>query len=128
MYDRSGAALRLQKYMGVSLAWWHSYKWATKKIMQVFGKDIIAPMFHHLFPDREYAPEKMKLPAHQNYLTFIRLAYPSFRVQLNNSLSRRDLTTRQRHVLQNLSDLCEFFIPAVLILLCGQLVVCDFHS
>ena len=74
MYDRSGAALRLRKYMGVSLAWWHSHKWATKKIMQVFGKDLIAPMFHHLFPDREYAPEKMKLPAQHNYLTFIRLA------------------------------------------------------
>ena len=126
MYDRSGAALRLRKYMGVSLALWHSHKWATKKIMQVFGKDLIAPMFHHLFPDREYAPEKMKLPAQNNYLTFIRLAYPTFREQLNTSLSRRDLTTRQRHVLQNLSDLCEFFIPAVLVWLCGQCVVC--HS
>ena len=104
--------------MGVSLAWWHSFKWATKKIMQVFGKDLIAPMFHHLFPEREYAPEKMALPAMTTYLTQIRLAYPRFRQQLNTSLARNDITSRQRHVLANLSDLCEFFIPAVLLAAC----------
>lgn len=99
--------------MGVSLAWWHSFKWSTKKIMQVFGKDLIAPMFHHLFPDREYAPEKMSLPAMTTFLTQIRLAYPRFQQQLNTSLARNDITSRQRHVLTNLSDLCEFFIPSV---------------
>lgn len=128
MYDRSGAAVQLRKYMGLSLAWWHSYKWATKKIMQVFGKDIIAPMFHHLFPDREYAPDKMKLPAMTTYLSYIRLAYPSFRDELAISLSRRDLTARQSHVLQNLSDLCEFFIPAVREFLDVLfLIVCEVH-
>ena len=113
MYDRHNAGLQLRKYMGVSLAWWHSFKWSTKKIMQVFGKDLIAPMFHHLFPDREYAPEKMSLPAMTTFLTQIRLAYPRFQQQLNTSLARNDITIRQRHVLTNLSDLCEFFIPSV---------------
>ena len=128
MYDRSGAAVHLRKYMGLSLAWWHSYKWATKKILQVFGKDLIAPMFHHLFPDREYAPDKMKLPAMTTYLSYIRLAYPSFRDELGISLSRRDLTARQSHVLQNLSDLCEFFIPAVREFVAVLfLTVCDIH-
>lgn len=94
----------------------------------MFGKDLIAPMFHHLFPDREYAPDKMKLPAMTTYLSYIRLAYPSFRDELAISLSRRDLTTRQSHVLQNLSDLCEFFIPAVRELLAILfLIVCDIH-
>ena len=114
MYDQSHRAIKLRTYTGVSLAWWHSYKWATTKIMQVFGKDIIAPMFHHLFPNKEYAVAKMKLPAMATYLTFIRLAYPSFKQQLDTAAARADLTARQQAVLGNMTDLVEFFIPVVM--------------
>ena len=117
MYDQSHRARKLRTYTGVSLAWWHSYKWATTKVMQVFGKDIIAPMFHHMFPEREYSVAKMKLPAMATYLSLIRLAYPSFQLQLRNARAREDLTARQQVVLGNITDLIEFFIPVVLIVL-----------
>ena len=117
MYDQSDRAYNLRKYTGVSLAWWHSYKWATAKIMVVFGNDFIGPMFHQLFPTKEYAPTKMKLPAMTTYLSYIRLAYPSFRQQLLDLLGRGDLSVRQRTYLTNLRDLCEYFIPVVTVLL-----------
>lgn len=85
--------------------------------MQVFGKDIIAPMFHHMFPEREYAVAKMKLPSMSTYLTLIRLAYPSFKKQLRIATAREDLTARQQAVLRNITDLVEFFIPVVLLVL-----------
>ena len=117
MYDTSDRARNLRKYTGVSLAWWHSYKWATAKIMVVFGKDFIGPMFHQLFPTKEYAPTKMKLPAMTTYLSYIRLAYPNFRQQLLDLLHRGDLSARQQTYLNNLRDLCEYFIPVVTTLL-----------
>ena len=113
MYDQTDRAYNLRKYTGVSLAWWHSYKWATAKIMVVFGKDFIGPMFHQLFPTREYAPTKMKLPAMTTYLSYIRLAYPHFREKLLTLLDRGDLSARQQTFLTNMKDLCEFFIPVV---------------
>ena len=121
MYDQSDRAYNLRKYTGVSLAWWHSYKWATAKIMVVFGKDFIGPMFHQLFPTKEYAPTKMKLPAMTTYLSYIRLAYPSFRQQLLDLLGRGDLSVRQRTYLTNLRDLCEYFIPVVTVLLVSNI-------
>lgn len=128
MYDDSDRAYNLRKYTGVSLAWWHSFKWATAKIMVVFGKDIIAPMFHHLFPTSEYAPAKMKLPAMTTYLSYIRLAYPSFRQQLLDLRARGDLSDRQEIWLDNLKDLCEYFIPVVRIFTAFETPSCNFLS
>ena len=113
MYDRTNAASELRKYTVCSLAWWHSYKWATKEIVKVFSSDFIAPWFHHLWPDREFSGAKISHPANSTYLSYIRLAYPEFRVQLEEALARPALTDRQRTLLTNLTDLCQFFIPVV---------------
>ena len=115
MYDRSNAGKNLRKYCGVSLAWWHTYKWATKKIMQVFAIDYIAPLFHHIFPTRKFNPDKSSLPSNATFLTMIRLAYPHFRQQLDNVLLIRSINPRQRILLQNLKDLCQCFIPVVIL-------------
>lgn len=114
MYDRSNDTKHLRTFTGVSLAWWHNYKWITSRIMIVFGNDFIGPMFHHLFPDRAYDVKKMSHTAKTTYLSYIRLAYPSFRTQLETVLARQDLATDKRTILQNLSDLCTYFIPVVL--------------
>ena len=113
MYDRNGAAHNFKQFTSVSLAWWHNYKWATGRIMVVFGNDFIGPMFHHLFPDRNYDTHKMSLSAKATYLQYIRLAYTQFKPKLDQSLQREDLTTKNRTILQNLSDLCAYFIPVV---------------
>ena len=52
MYDKSNSGIHLRKYVHASLALWHNYKWASAKLLQVFGRDFIAPLFHQIFPDR----------------------------------------------------------------------------
>ena len=112
MYDRTNCGAQLRKFMSVSLAWWHNYKWATKMICKIFSSDFFVPLYHHLFPDRQC---NIAMWSHTGIVTFcnyIRLAYPAFREQLRQSLTGQ-LSTRQRVLLTNLTDLCEFFIPVV---------------
>lgn len=115
MYDNSQCGLLLRRYMSLSLAWWHNYKWTTKMIIRVFSNDFIMPLFHHLFPDRGFAIDKVGHTALCTYLSYIRLSYPGFREQLNTALRRDGLRDSQRVLLTNLRDLCEFFIPVVII-------------
>ena len=115
MYDHSRCGVKLRKYMSVSLAWWHSYKWAVKRIVRVFSSDFIAPLFHHMFPDKQFHVEKISLPTMATYCTWIRLAYKDFREDLDMAMARDNLTTRQRILLTNLSDLCNVFIPVVIV-------------
>lgn len=117
MYDRSGGGAKLRKYMGVSLAWWHSYKWATAKIINVFARDFIAPFYHYLFPTNEFRNDKMSHSHATTLLSYIRLAYPLFKDQLQAQVIKKDtLNVKQATLLQNLSDLCEYFIPVVIML------------
>ena len=113
MYDKKSGGKRFRERCSVSLAWWHSFKWTTKAIMIVFSNDIIAPLFHHLFPSNQYSPEKMKLSSHTTMLTFIRLSYPLFRDELKEAVNRGGLTERSQTLLDNIYSLCEFFIPTV---------------
>jgi hypothetical protein len=113
MYDVTGSGVPLRDYTSVSLAWWHSYKWTAMMIMKVFGPDIIGPMFHHLFPGREYSVHKMQHTAKITYISYIRLAYPKFKATLDSARMRIDLPQKQKTLLANISELCEFFIPAV---------------
>ena len=99
--------------MNVSLAWWHNYKWASKRILVVFGLDFIAPMFHFLFPARSFDVMKISHTSTTTLLSYIRLAYPSFRSQLQEALADPILEPRQNVMLTNLLHLCEFFIPVV---------------
>ena len=113
MYDYSGAGAKLRKYTFCSLAWWHSYKWATKELIRVFTSDFIAPLFHHLWPQREFNAKKISHPANTTYLTYIRLAYPRFRNDLEAAVAQPGQNARQKALLTNLTDLCQFFIPVV---------------
>ena len=118
MYDKSKAGHKLGRYCGISLAWWHSYKWATKKILQVFACDFFGPLFHHLFPLRNFRPQSSSLSSNATLLTYVRLAYPEFKKDLNDALAMRTISVEQRVLLQNLSDLCTFFIPVVSFVFC----------
>ena len=113
MYDRSGCGRLLRRYTALSLAWWHNYKWATKQIVRVFGSDFIIPLFHHLFPDRSFAIDKVKHSSLSTYISYIRLAYDSFSAKLSDAVQRDGMNRHQKTILTNLQDLCEFFIPAV---------------
>lgn len=113
MYDGSGCGVKFRKFAGVGLAWWHSYKWCTKYIMKVFASDFIVPFIHYMFPTRTIKLDSMDHTNHVAYLTYIRLSYPRWKGELAAALARPMLNPRQRTLLTNMKDLCEYFIPVV---------------
>lgn len=100
--------------MGWSLAWWHNYKWATYRILTVFGVDFIGPLFHNLFPDRSFDVKKMSVPAATAILSYIRLSYKSVKPELDAAISLgNSVNPTFMILLLNLRDLFEYFIPVV---------------
>ena len=123
MYDASTCGRHLRKYVGVSLAWWHNYKWATARIFTVFAPDFIAPFYHSLFPDRSCDVNKMSHPAITTILSYMRIAYPSFRDALINAIESDDhMPPRSLDLLHNMYTMLEYFIPVV----CIDLFACAF--
>lgn len=100
--------------MGWSLAWWHNYKWASYRIMLVFGVDFIGPLFHRLFPDRNFDVRKMSVPSITAVFNYIRLSYPAVKSDLDAAIRLgHAVLPNQMVLLQNLRDLFEYFIPTV---------------
>jgi hypothetical protein len=124
MYDGSGCGVKFRKFAGVGLAWWHSYKWCTKYIMKVFANDFIVPFIHYMFPTRTVKLESMDHTNHVAYLTYIRLSYPRWKQELAEALAIPTLTVRQKTLLTNMQDLCEYFIPVV----CLNELVCSMNT
>ncbi len=113
-YDKNGAGIHLRKYVGWSLAWWHNYKWATYRIMSVFGVDFIGPLFHNLFPDRSFDVKKMSVPSATAILSYIRLSYPNVKPELDAAIALGNrVHPADMILLVNLRDLFEYFIPTV---------------
>ena len=125
LYDKNGAGVHLRKYTGWSLAWWHNYKWATYRIMTVFAVDFIGPLFHTLFPDRQFSVKMMSVPSVTAILSYIRLSYPNVKPELDAAILRgSSVHPAQMILLLNLRDLFEYFIPTVSLLL--QDLICFF--
>jgi hypothetical protein len=123
-YDKNDAGTNLRKYTGWSLAWWHNYKWATFRILLVFGPDFIAPLFHRIFPDREFAPRKMSVPSATAILSYIRLSYAAVKPDLDAAIKLGNaIRPNQMVLLLNLRDLFEYFIPTVSVFWANLFVV-----
>ena len=117
-YDKNRAGQHLRNYTGWSLAWWHNYKWATFRILLVFGPDFFGPLFHRLFPDREFSPKKMSVPSATALLSYVRLAYPLVKQNLEDAIKLGNrIHPNQMALLKNLHDLFQYFIPTVCIFL-----------
>jgi hypothetical protein len=113
MYDTSGKGKAYKKLTFNSLAWWHSYKAAFQKMYHIFAKEFIAPLFHTLFPAGIFFPKPKYLANIIQIFTYIRMAYKSFKPQLDKALNDKRLKPHNRCHLLNLRTLCEFLIPAV---------------
>ena len=100
--------------MGWSLAWWHNYKWATYRIMHVFGVDFIAPLFHNLFPDRNFDVKRMSVPSATAILSYIRLSYTNVKADLDAAINMgNSIHPAQMILLLNMRDMFEYFITTV---------------
>lgn len=113
MYDRSGHGRYLRKYVHLSLALWHNFKWASSRIIQVFGRDFIAPLFHQIWPDRTIDIKNMSHSATTTILSYMRLSYPSFKSELKEQMQTENLSNPKTILLRNLWYLMEYFIPVV---------------
>jgi hypothetical protein len=65
------------------------------------------------FPNTDFNPDRMSHTGITTYLTYIRLAYPGFQTKLRQAMARPGNNSRQQCLLQNLTDLCQYFIPVV---------------
>ena len=113
MYDKSGHGRFLRKYVHLSLALWHNFKWASSRIIQVFGRDFIAPLFHQIWPDRMIDIKNMSHSATTTILSYMRLSYPSFKNELKEQMQTDNLSNPKTILLRNLWYLMEYFIPVV---------------
>ena len=103
--------------MFVSLGTWHTYKHASIMVWKRFGDVLLAGLYHSLYPNSRFK-RKDRLSAITQVLVYIRMAYPDFRDQLDAALLMDNLSEQSTVCLQNLKDLCEFYIPTVKCNLC----------
>ena len=89
---------------------WH-YKQACIVVYRMASQYFIAPLHHHLFPDKKFA-DKPKFRRMTHVLSIIRLSYANWKPDLVTALLRDTPMVEKQH-LKNLSDLLEFFIPMV---------------
>ena len=92
MYDRSGCGANLRKYVSVSLALWHNFKWCSYRLCEVFQADFFAPCYHSILPDTEFNLKVMKMPSITTLMSYMRLAYPKFQQQLLLARQDEDIT------------------------------------
>jgi hypothetical protein len=113
MYDPCGIGVRLRTYVFVSLGTWHTYKHASLLVYKRFADVFMAGIFHALYPNSIFFP-KPRLAACTQMFVFIRMAYPEFRDDITEALTHvHTLRPQSKICLENLRDLCEYFIPTV---------------
>ncbi len=97
---------------------WHIYKMASIQVWRLAASSFIGPFFHRLFPGAKLS-NSPRLVICTRLLSLVRLAYPKFKAELEEGL-RGELRLEDKAVLQNLKDLCEYFIPWVSCGFCEQ--------
>ena len=113
MYDVSGEGRPFAKSFSLTLGLWHNYKQASLKVYETFLSLFFIRMYFHLVPQHDFY-RKTALINVVHALSLVRLAYPEFKAELDAALKMPDVVGEPfMNVLQNLRDLCTFFIPVV---------------
>ena len=115
-YDRSGVGAPLRNKLVVQLGTWHTYKQACTVVWRWWGPRVFAPLFHELISHANFSMSA-KLSSITRFLTIVRLAYPSFKQDLDDAISGRSGLPDDERVamsqLRDLKKLLNFFIPVV---------------
>ena len=105
----------MRGWLCVNLGTWHVYKQANSVIWKHWAGRVFAPLFYDLIPDANFN-KNATLTTIVTFLTYVRLAYPSFRQQLEDTLCRMRVVDADPigvSQLRDLKRLLEFFIPVV---------------
>jgi hypothetical protein len=112
MYDKTGVGARMRKYVFVNLGLWHTYKHVSLLTWRKFGPSVMAGLWHNLWPDSIFFT-KPRLQTVTEIFTYLRLAYPSFKKELQRAIDADKPGLQSKICLRNIQDLCEYYIPAV---------------
>ena len=118
--------MRMKVYCGATMSFWHSYKKMSEKVWKLGLLDYFGPIFHEICPANKL---KVKPPLRiiTTFFFYLMFAYPHFKSDLLEAISTQKLPQSRRTHLQNLQDLCEFFIPVVSDVLVHRFSGCVFE-
>ena len=102
----------MKEYVGVNMAFWHSYKKMSELIWSLGLLDYFGPIFHEICP-RNLLKVKPPLRIITTFFLYLMMAYGEFKLELDAGCKDKRLALNVRTKLLNLQDLCEFFIPVV---------------
>ena len=106
----------MRKWNHVILGIWHPYKKAAEVVWRHWLPSFFGPLFHEIMPAAKCF-KQAKLRNIAQFFTLCRLAYPSFKTQLESAIASASVDIEHPEVvssLNHLRDLLEFFIPVVL--------------
>ena len=117
LYDKSDVGRPMRSWMCLTFGTWHAYKQVCSVIWDHWSERVFGPLFHHLIPNANFR-RTARLSSIATFMTYIRLAYPSFKNQLRTAtLYHKCRSASNDKValshLRDLRKLCEFFIPVV---------------
>ena len=103
--------------MCLTLGTWHPYKQANVLVWQHFAQRWLGPLVNYIDPGSNFS-KKSKLHTISTWLTYIRIAYPLFKDQLESAIVTASDNYFQGKpfvlkYLKELHQLVEFFIPTV---------------
>ena len=123
MYCKSNGGKDIRENVCSTLAWWHSYKTACYLLYKKFAKSLFAGCFHALYPSNIFYIKPSNLTSILAIFQYIRIGYPSFKAELEEAMINPLLTPKSLAHLRNIKSICEFFIPAVNIVI--AVMSCD---
>ena len=117
IYSPDGAMSKTKMWFGPSLGNWHSYKQANAIVFRKFQNEFFGQLHFVMFPGQPFYPNQKKLSKNVMLLSWVRLAFPSFRSELYDAIQLMESSNSLakagcRHLL-NLKFLCEWLIPVV---------------
>jgi hypothetical protein len=92
----------MESFLMPVLGFWHTFKTVSNWIWRQFAPTFIAPLFHRLHPRSKFWPMSTKLVTQTFFFTIIRLAYPSFRKDLQEAIQS---TPRRTHAFTHLVNM-----------------------
>jgi hypothetical protein len=115
MYDRSDGGRLFRTYVSVNLGWWHTYKFLTFRLWQVFARSLLAPLWHHLYPNSQFHYKPSSFASVLYHFLALHWSYPSFKDKLKELLEIPADQTNRRYTntVKDLIFLFEFAIPTV---------------
>ena len=122
MYDLSGVGKPMRSWLVVQLGTWHPYKQANSVVWSHWGPRVFGPLFNELVSNANFN-RKARLSTIVRFFTIVRLAYDSFRGNLDDAvrtLKQNNTKPAATAFLRDLKKLLVFFIPVVICILFCQ--------